>query len=136
LVGDNEAGKSTILEAIHLALSGLFGGRYLKNELTQYVFNNAVVEDYITKLNAAGAIPIHPHILISIYPKPTNSILNIIDSKKQLQNSTIEIKNYLGQVVFSSPFNTQINLSNLSVGLYFLTIQDKSNSKTVKIIKE
>jgi hypothetical protein len=71
-----------------------------------------------------------------IYPNPTNSILNIIDSKKQLQNSTIEIKNYLGQVVFSSPFNTQINLSNLSVGLYFLTIQDKSNSKTVKIIKE
>jgi hypothetical protein len=71
-----------------------------------------------------------------IYPNPTNSILNIIDSKKQLQNSTIEIKNYLGQVVFSSPFNTQFNLSNLSVGLYFLTIQDKSNNKTVKIIKE
>jgi len=34
LVGDNEAGKSTILEAIHIALSGLLNGKYLKNELT------------------------------------------------------------------------------------------------------
>lgn len=32
LVGDNESGKSTIIEAIHLALTGLFNGKYLKNE--------------------------------------------------------------------------------------------------------
>jgi len=38
LVGDNETGKSTILEAIHLALSGLLNGRYLKIELSQYLF--------------------------------------------------------------------------------------------------
>lgn len=35
LVGDNEAGKSTILEAIHMALSGWIYGRYLGAELTQ-----------------------------------------------------------------------------------------------------
>jgi putative ATP-dependent endonuclease of OLD family len=27
IVGNNEAGKSTILEAVHLALSGLYAGR-------------------------------------------------------------------------------------------------------------
>ncbi len=32
LVGDNESGKSTILEAIHLALTEMLNGRYLKNE--------------------------------------------------------------------------------------------------------
>ena len=31
IVGDNEAGKSTILEAINLVLSGLVGGKYIKN---------------------------------------------------------------------------------------------------------
>ena len=36
IVGDNEAGKSTILEAINLALTGLYNGRYLRNELTLY----------------------------------------------------------------------------------------------------
>ena len=33
LVGDNESGKSTILEAIHLVLTGFLNGKYLKNEL-------------------------------------------------------------------------------------------------------
>jgi putative ATP-dependent endonuclease of OLD family len=46
LVGDNESGKSTILEAIHLALSGWIYGKYLKTELTQSLFNNEVVNNY------------------------------------------------------------------------------------------
>ena len=66
LVGDNEAGKSTILEAIHLALSGLFNGRYLKNELTQYLFNNEIVAEYIEKLGKGEQAPL-PHILIEIF---------------------------------------------------------------------
>lgn len=66
LVGNNEAGKSTILEAIHLALTGLFNGKYLKNELTQYLFNKQVVDDYINDLEQKKA-PIPPHILIEIY---------------------------------------------------------------------
>lgn len=66
LVGDNEAGKSTILEAIHLALSGLFNGRYLKNELTQYLFNNEVVAEYVEKLGKGESAPL-PHILIEVF---------------------------------------------------------------------
>lgn len=66
LVGDNEAGKSTILEAIHLALSGLFNGRYLKNELTQYLFNNEVVDEYVKKLGKGESATL-PHILIEIF---------------------------------------------------------------------
>jgi len=31
IVGNNEVGKSTILEAINLALSGFLNGRYLRN---------------------------------------------------------------------------------------------------------
>lgn len=65
LVGDNEAGKSTILEAIHLALSGLFNGRYLKNELSQYLFNNKVVAEYVEKLGKGETSPL-PHVLIEL----------------------------------------------------------------------
>ena len=39
IVGNNEAGKSTIIEAINLALTGLYDGRYLRNELSEYLFN-------------------------------------------------------------------------------------------------
>lgn len=63
LVGDNEAGKSTILEAIHLSLTGMLNGRYLKNEITQYLFNIETVSSYIANLNE-GKPAILPHILI------------------------------------------------------------------------
>lgn len=73
--------------------------------------------------------------LFEVYPNPTNSILNIVDENNQLQNATIQIQNYLGQDVFTSPFTNQIDLSSFSAGMYFLIIKG-SNNKTVKIIKQ
>lgn len=67
LVGDNEAGKSTIIEAIHLVLSGLHNGRYLRNELSQYLFNNEVVADYLKSLEEGETPKQLPEILIEIY---------------------------------------------------------------------
>lgn len=66
LVGNNESGKSTILEAIHIALTGLLNGRYLKNELSQYLFNNEIVETYLDNLKNNRPAPL-PYILIEIY---------------------------------------------------------------------
>lgn len=66
LVGDNEAGKSTILEAINLALTGTLNGRFIKYDLTQYIFNKEVVQQYIDSLTSKSpAFP--PHILIELY---------------------------------------------------------------------
>ncbi|MDD5057264.1 MAG: AAA family ATPase [Sideroxydans sp.] len=66
IVGDNEAGKSTILEAINLALTGLYNGRYLRNELSQYLFNEPSVSEYITSL-ATGKPQQPPAILIELH---------------------------------------------------------------------
>lgn len=71
IVGNNESGKSTILEAIHLALSGLFYGKYIKNELTQYLFNNEVVDEYIEKINKGESIEL-PQIRIELHFKGEN----------------------------------------------------------------
>ena len=67
LVGDNEAGKSTIIEAIHLALTGLHNGKYLRNELSQYVFNNEVVAEYIESLDKNSTVNPLPKILIEVF---------------------------------------------------------------------
>jgi putative ATP-dependent endonuclease of OLD family len=67
LVGDNEAGKSTIIEAIHLALTGLLNGKYLRNELTQYVFNAEIVAEYIQNLEQGNAIANLPSITIEVF---------------------------------------------------------------------
>ena len=39
IVGDNEVGKSTILEAVYLAVSGYLHGKSIRNNLSQYIFN-------------------------------------------------------------------------------------------------
>jgi putative ATP-dependent endonuclease of OLD family len=66
LVGNNEAGKSTILEAIHLCLTGLYNGKYVRNELTEYFFNNDVVDAYKRGLNNGSPVP-PPEINIEVF---------------------------------------------------------------------
>lgn len=68
LVGDNEAGKSTILEAIHLALTGIYAGRSINTQLSTYLFNVDAVNDYLTTVNSDNhAVP--PEIMIEVYLK-------------------------------------------------------------------
>lgn len=65
IVGDNEAGKSTILEAINLALTGIISGKSIWNEISQYIFNKEAVDEYIASLVTA---PIElPYITIEIF---------------------------------------------------------------------
>lgn len=62
LVGDNDSGKSTILEAINLALSGVFHGRFLRNDLSEHVFNRDAVEAYVADPKIGP-----PELLIELY---------------------------------------------------------------------
>ena len=66
VVGDNESGKSTIIEAIYLALTGPYNNKNIKNELTQFIFNQTAVEEYIESVRAGHPIEL-PSILIEIY---------------------------------------------------------------------
>lgn len=52
VVGGNECGKSTLLEAIHLALTGQLNSRPIHIELHPFLFNLSVVSEYIEKLKA------------------------------------------------------------------------------------
>ena len=68
LVGNNEAGKSTILEAVNLALTGLLNGRYLKNELSQYLFNIQTKQAFTNSLKDRGTeTQPPPHICIEVF---------------------------------------------------------------------
>lgn len=66
IVGDNECGKSTLLEATNLALTGQLNGRPLLTELHPYLFNQDLVHSYIESL-MNGASPEPPSILIEVY---------------------------------------------------------------------
>jgi len=66
IVGGNESGKSTILEAINLALTGLLNGRSLRQDISNYLFNLNVEQQYVASLATANPLP-PPHILIELY---------------------------------------------------------------------
>jgi putative ATP-dependent endonuclease of the OLD family len=72
LVGNNECGKSTFLEAVNLALSGLLNGRSIYSELHTYLFNAEAAAEYIQSLTATPKAP--PSILIELYLHDVNAL--------------------------------------------------------------
>ena len=66
VVGDNESGKSSLLEAIALALTGRINGRWAQDELNPYWFNVAAVQSYFESLDSGSPLP-PPEILIELY---------------------------------------------------------------------
>lgn len=65
LVGDNSSGKSTILEAIHLALSGRFRNEPIGRAISPYLFNAEDVAEFVKTSGSAECAP--PVISIEIF---------------------------------------------------------------------
>lgn len=66
IVGNNDAGKSTLLEAISLVLNGRLNGRWIGDELNPYWFNTEVVRDFFNAFND-GKAEVPPTILMELY---------------------------------------------------------------------
>ncbi len=66
VVGDNETGKTTLLEAVNLVLSSQIDGRYISYELDPYLFNANMVANYFASLRQDIISP-SPYILIEAY---------------------------------------------------------------------
>ncbi|MDD4157166.1 MAG: AAA family ATPase [Candidatus Cloacimonetes bacterium] len=66
LIGDNGTGKSTLLEAIHLALTGFYRGKTILGNISQDLFNKKCVKTYLDDFNAYKK-PIPPKISIEVF---------------------------------------------------------------------
>lgn len=69
IVADNENGKSTLFEAIHLALSGKINNKPLLQELTPYLFNIDCIKEYIQQLKDTTSqdVILPPSLFIELY---------------------------------------------------------------------
>jgi putative ATP-dependent endonuclease of OLD family len=81
IVGNNEEGKSTILEALHLALSGMINGRPLRNEISEYFFNYEIKTEYIESIRTEHKL-LPPEILIEV-------LLNSADTDNAQEDSLL-----------------------------------------------
>jgi len=76
-------------------------------------------------------------ISFAIYPNPTSEYLSISTDDDMLENTTIQIMNYNGQVVYkNNNISEIINVSNLNAGVYILQISSESKRGYSRFIKE
>src|ERR1700744_3811393 len=85
LVGNNEAGKSTLLEAIHLALTGILNGRILRHELSQHVFNNEAVQEYFDSFGEGRKPQPPPEVSIELFLEGND--LELLEGDDHTENS-------------------------------------------------
>lgn len=78
IVGDNAAGKSTILDAIELAMRCRVNGMRVEEALDPYWFNRDDVEDFFAAVSGGDATAKPPEILIELYfKKDSGSIAHL-----------------------------------------------------------
>ena len=71
---------------------------------------------------------------ISIFPNPANTEINIVLPAND--NAQIEISNAMGQVIIKDQNKNIIDISNLTNGLYFISVKQGQQSYTQKLIKQ
>jgi putative ATP-dependent endonuclease of OLD family len=76
IVGNNEAGKSSILEAIGLGLTRRINGRLVESELTAYLFNKDAVAEYVAAVRAGGN-PALPRMLVEIFLSDADAVAGL-----------------------------------------------------------
>jgi hypothetical protein len=94
----------------------------------------------IDNINISTTLNINDQILesVSIYPSPTNNILNIISPRSAI--TSIKIYDVAGRVTgyktFSSKENYQVDLSTLEAALYFVKITTENGTITKRVVKQ
>lgn len=86
VVGDNECGKSTLLEAIALALTGKVNGRWASEELNPFWFHHRTVLDFFRTYGTDKASA-PPHLLIELYFSNENDALQRLRGVHNSQRS-------------------------------------------------
>lgn len=135
LVGDNECGKSTFLEAVYLALSGQLNGRLIQSELHPHLFNAAAVAEYIKSLvDKTPSKP--PSILIELYFVDEPALAKLKGRNNSKRNDVPGIKlsielNDDYQVEFASYIADPARIKTLPVEYYLVRWRDFADNDIV-----
>ena len=70
---------------------------------------------------------------LSAYPNPCGDVLNISQNTTDARYFIYDLN---GSLIQSDKAFSAINVSNLTPGIYFFTLVDKTNTQTLKIIKK
>lgn len=141
LVGNNEAGKTTILEAIHLGLTGLLNGRPLRSELTSYLFNREIETAYLKSLVSGTPLDL-PHISIEIYISGEEDSPALADLEGNGNNDKVDDRGVSFKIEFDKTYQAEYaellnggNIKSLPIEYYKVSWESFArNSITAKSI--
>ncbi len=74
VVGNNEIGKSTLIEAINLALRYQLNRRSAIQELHPYLINAEAVREFVASLKSGRTASLPPRALIELYLSDSSNI--------------------------------------------------------------
>jgi hypothetical protein len=99
--------------------------------------NNCVYTETFTVAGNVSTNELVSNSNIKVYPNPNNGlfVVNVGQSKGDIYQ--IEVKNIIGQTVYNQQISTtvsNVDLSNVGKGIYFITISNNDSSYTEKII--
>ncbi len=117
------------------------------NSGTQYIkfyyyksSGNIAFDDFCAWDGPVGIFGIAKNNLsISIYPNPSNGLINIKSSTFQSKGLTVVVSNVLGkevkQVVLNTPSSQyQLNLNDLEAGIYMVRVRSEFGESTQRVI--
>jgi energy-coupling factor transporter ATP-binding protein EcfA2 len=87
IVGDNESGKTTLLEAINLALKCQINRRPVAYEIHPYLFNTGCVAQFIEDINK-GRRASPPEILVELYLTNSPDLADLKGTNNSLSENT------------------------------------------------
>jgi predicted ATP-dependent endonuclease of OLD family len=98
VVGDNASGKSTLIEAINLALTGRVQGRFLSQDFSPFLINMDATRDYIKALQENKPAP-PPEVILDLFLEetPETEILRGTNNVLNEDACGIRIRGYLSQ---------------------------------------
>ena len=113
----------------------------------QLIISNGSCADTITQsVNtvALGVNDLSAFSSLSVFPNPAKDAVTLnVNSSKQFSDCQLSVNNILGQKEFSSDVNLNIganklsiDVTNLSSGIYFISLQNGKNVVTTKFVKE
>lgn len=91
LVGDNDCGKSTVLEAINIALSFRLNGKFFGGELNSFLFHKTASDNYIAGMVEDKTTPL-PKILIELFLSDTAETARLRGTNNSLREDVPGLK--------------------------------------------
>lgn len=78
--------------------------------------------------------------MVSMYPNPASNVLNIVLPDNYELNGTVKVYNTLGQMVYNGTLSSvnhySVDVSGYQSGIYFVKLQNGSQTKTLQFVKQ